>query len=176
MKTATIFALAILASHISFVSAQDMKIVMDIQASTYRIEIRAVTNDLEFNRANLEIPSADLCPRRVKAYLKTDAGKFVGCGEPEKGYSSAWMSSSSPIVLQKFQKIAKNSVFRSESFPISDVLQGLNHCVSKDEINLVSKIKLSFRAEIRVGGIESSNVSETDWIPMTDALRQILTR
>jgi hypothetical protein len=114
-----------------------------------------------------------LAPRGAVAFLKTADGAFLGCDNPEKGWSSSRMSSGGLVVKPHYKRLSEKFTSTQK---ITDVLLGLHLCVNSKEFDKLQKLKLLLTIRVRANGVEAVHTADTGWFDVSDAMREAIKR
>jgi hypothetical protein len=146
--------------------AEGVKVSIEISNLTYQVRISPGTNTVEYDKGSFQPGSPGLCPAGAFAYLLDKRGAYLGSG-PQKEYSSAAMSSHISF-HPDYAPLSETTDFVSGPHNISEILFGIN--LQRGYTEAIRKIKLGFRATLRVNGVETNCVAESDWLPNTDKI------
>src|SRR5881392_3046832 len=129
-----------------------LTVAVDESKLRYQVRINAGTNKVDYDASALVPASPSLCPRGVVAYLISANGQYLGCENPEQGYSSASLSSTL-VRSRDYKPIRKGSEYASEYQRISDVLRGVETCITPSQVDRIAKVRLGFDILLRVNGV-----------------------
>ena len=170
MKRICLFTLFSLVSA-AVVKADDVKVTIENSGLTYRIRINPGTNTVQYDDRSFQPPSPGLCPAGAITYLRTKRDEYISCSGTENGYSSASMSSQTFPTNINYISLSGTNDFISKPYDVPEILRGIGLCAP---IKSIHKIKLGFRMELRINGVERGYTAETDWALVSPELANAL--
>ena len=171
----TIIVLCFLLSQIGTVRAAEstgLSVETDIQQLRYRVVLHLEAVSSEYDELDL-IPSAPgLAPRGARVRIKDRTGQLIPCANTERGYSSAELSSGSPVFKTSFKKAPQSHIVYSDWFAMGDLVRGLEQC-SRVRSEKWASLRIGFT--VRTSGTRSAVVhGESTWVDVSLAGRHAL--